>query len=240
MVYCLMSLTGLFPVNSYSFKRRSILEGLPSSDIALLTSDSKTVKYKKNEILFTEGEPAKCIYLILSGRVKKFKKTCHDREQIFYMASSGELIGFHALFSDGIFQDSASTIDECSICIISLKSFQAVLKKSPDLNGRLLHSMSHEYNVLMNLIMMLSTKSTRERLAIHLLLLYNNQGAELQSNGNYQINISRDILASLVGTVRENIVRLLAEFIELGLIKKEGRKLEIINLPQLIRLANCS
>lgn len=234
-----MSLSAIFPIYDYSFKRRSLLEGLPALDIELLTAQSKTIKVKKHAVIFNEGQTASNIYLVLSGKVKKLKKTTNNREQIFYIAGSGELIGYHALYTNGIYHDSAVALEDCSLRILGLQSFQTALKNSTSLNQRLLTSMTHEYNVLMNQILLFSSKTTRERLAIHIILLYNNNEPVLQANGNYQINVSRETLASLVGTVRENIVRLLAEFIESGILKKNGRNLEIINLPQLLKIANC-
>ena len=53
-----------------------------------------------------------------------------------------------------------------------------------------------------------------------------------------EINMSRDDLASLVGTARENVVRVLGEFKEKGIIKTQGRKIIVQDVKQLIGIAN--
>jgi CRP-like cAMP-binding protein len=52
------------------------------------------------------------------------------------------------------------------------------------------------------------------------------------------INISRDDLASIVGTARETAVRILTEFKEAGIVETKGRKIIVHDVNQLIKIAN--
>jgi CRP-like cAMP-binding protein len=53
-----------------------------------------------------------------------------------------------------------------------------------------------------------------------------------------EINMSRDDLANLVGTARENVVRMLSEFKEEGSVETKGRKIIVLDVKKLIRIAN--
>jgi CRP-like cAMP-binding protein len=53
-----------------------------------------------------------------------------------------------------------------------------------------------------------------------------------------EINMSREDLANLVGTTRENIVRILGEFKETGILETKGRKIIVQNVVALINIAN--
>ena len=53
-----------------------------------------------------------------------------------------------------------------------------------------------------------------------------------------EINMSRDDLASLAGTARENVVRVLSEFKEAGIVETKGRKIVITDINKLIALAD--
>jgi CRP-like cAMP-binding protein len=53
-----------------------------------------------------------------------------------------------------------------------------------------------------------------------------------------EISLSRDDLAGLTGTVRENVVRVLREFKEKGILRTQGRKIIIDDVRQLIEIAN--
>ena len=53
-----------------------------------------------------------------------------------------------------------------------------------------------------------------------------------------EIDMSRDDLASLVGTARENIVRILKEFKEDEILETRGRKILIKNVDKLLKISN--
>jgi CRP-like cAMP-binding protein len=79
--------------------------------------------------------------------------------------------------------------------------------------------------------------SVRQRLALQLLLLKEKLYSP-ESNTKTQINISRDDLAALVGTAKENLVRLLHEFKLLNIIAVNGRSIVINNVKELIKESN--
>jgi CRP-like cAMP-binding protein len=82
----------------------------------------------------------------------------------------------------------------------------------------------------------IAQKTVRERLAEILLLLKEN--FELDADKTLQISLTREELANTVGTATESIIRLLSEFKTDKLIDLQGRKIKIINLPGLTKVAN--
>jgi CRP-like cAMP-binding protein len=84
----------------------------------------------------------------------------------------------------------------------------------------------------------LAHKTVRERLALQLVVIrekYKVSGAE---GGPIEVNISREDLANLVGTVRENVVRILTEFKEDDILETKGRKIIIKDVNKLVQIAN--
>jgi CRP-like cAMP-binding protein len=53
-----------------------------------------------------------------------------------------------------------------------------------------------------------------------------------------EINMSRDDLASLVGTARENVIRVLSDFKDEGIVETKGRKIIVKDVNKLISIAN--
>src|SRR5690606_39637363 len=109
---------------------------------------------------------------------------------------------------------------------------------SSDLNKRLLKTLSHEFTVLANNLTIFSQKSVRERLALQLIVIREKYKVGLQSGTAIEINMSRTDLANLVGTTRENIVRILTEFKENSILETNGRKIIIHDIKKLIQIAN--
>ena len=82
----------------------------------------------------------------------------------------------------------------------------------------------------------MAQKSVRERLAETLIMLKNN--FRLDSNDYLQISLSREEIANIVGTAPESVIRLLSEFRNDKLIALTGKKIRIINIPGLLKIAN--
>jgi len=219
-------------------KTDQILKGLNREEQDLLMGSGVTHLYKKGEIIFREGGIPTGIFYINTGRVKKYKATVKGGEQIFYICTEGELLGYHALLSEEHYPDSAATIEDSEITFIPKESFLQVLRNSTALSNTLLKALGHEFSIFINNITNLATKTVRERLAYSLLILDEKFKASGRSNIPGEINMSRTDLANMVGTAKETLVRLLQEFKIAGYIKKTDKTIVILNRKGIIREAN--
>lgn len=233
-----MSIRDLFPIDSWDFKSESILADLPPDVYDLLTAHMSEQAYKKNEILFREGTYPAGIFYITNGKVKKFKVDHEGKEQIVYLANTGQLIGYHAVLSEDRYPDSAAVIEESTIAFIPREDFLNTLDRSPVLNNRLLKTLSHEFAVLANSLTMFARKTVRERLALQLIVVREKYKVNYVEGTSIEINISREDLASMVGTARENVVRVLMEFKDADILETKGRKIIIKDVNALIAIAN--
>ncbi|TDW96839.1 Crp/Fnr family transcriptional regulator [Dinghuibacter silviterrae] len=232
-----MSIKGIFPIDNWDFKSQSILSGLPEEDLDMLMERSTTHTYKKGDTIFREGSFPSSIFFIATGKVKKFKTDKAGREQIIYVANTGELIGYHAVLSEGRYPDSAATLEESTLTVVEREDFLHTLRHSPTLNHRLLQNLSHEFSVLINNLTLFARRSVRERLALQLVVLREKYKINFEPGTPVEINLSREDLASLAGTTRENVVRILTEFKEEGLLQTKGRKIVVLDVRGLIGVA---
>lgn len=227
-----------FPFEDFQFKSDSIFDGLTDDDLSFLKQNMVTHKYKNGEILFREGGYPTGIYYIKSGKVKKYKTDKEGKEQIFYICTKEEILGYHALISGEKYIDTASTIEESEISFIPKDDFLKVVQLSSILSNRLLKVMSHEFSVLVNVLTVHSQKTVRQRLALSLLILRDKFKRETIENKPVELDLSRDDLSKFVGTARETLVRLLRDFKEEGLIEVNGRVIVLINALELTKIAN--
>jgi len=234
-----MSIEGIFPIGKWDFESESIFADLPSEDLDLLLTNRSELSYKKGETIFREGAYPAGIFYIRKGKVKKYKVDREGREQIIYVANSGEILGYHAILSSDNHTDSASALEESILLFIPREDFLIALDQSAVLSRRLLKTLSHEFAVLSNNLAMFSQKSVRERLALQLVVVREKYKDGCPPGAPVEINMSRDDLASLVGTVRENVVRILAEFKADEIVETRGRKIIVLDIKKLIKIANC-
>jgi len=233
-----MSIKGIFPIDKWDFKSESVFTDLPLDDLELLTANKTEQVYKKGEIIFREGGYPAGIFYITDGKVKKYKLDNDGKEQIIYVANTGELLGYHAILSGDRYPDSAAALEESRIAFIPKEDFLDTLQISDVLSRRLLKTLSHEFAVLANSLTLFSQKSVRERLALQLIVLREKYKVNFQPGMPVEINMSRDDLASLVGTARENVVRVLSEFKNVNIVETKGRKIIVQDVNKLIVIAN--
>jgi CRP-like cAMP-binding protein len=233
-----MSINGIFPMDKWNFKSHSILADLPSHEAEIITAHMHHQIYHKGEIIFREGAVPSGIFFIRKGRVKKYKIDTHGSEQIIYVANTGELIGYHALLSEERYPDSATALEESIIAFVPKEDFLQVLSTSKVLSQRLLKLLSHEFTVFANSVTLFARRSVRERLATQLVVMREKYKENYEPGMDVEINLSRDDLASMVGTARENVVRILKEFKEDGSIQTRGRKIVVKDVHKLLKIAD--
>jgi CRP-like cAMP-binding protein len=233
-----MSIQGLFPIEKWDFKSKSILADLPARDLQVLMARKLEQVCKKGEILFKENAYPSGIYYLTSGKAKKYKQDKDGRKQIIYVANSGELLGYHAILSGDNYPDSAAVLEDSHVVFIPKEDFIEAVRLSDVLSRRLLNTLSHEFVVLTNSLALFAQKSVRERLALQLVVVREKYKEDFEPGEPVEINLSRDDLASLAGTARENVVRTLSDFKNEGILETRGRKIIVLDIKRLIEAAN--
>jgi len=229
-----MSLEGIFPIEKWYFKSEFIFADLPRQELNMLMKNMSREHYAKGQNIFREGGNPSGIYYISEGKAKKYKVDREGREQIIYVANKGELIGYHALLAQERYPDSASALENSKIDFIPKEDFLAVLNTSKILSNRLLKCLSHEFAVFANNLALFGQRNVRERFATQLILMREKYKKNFSPGMEVEINLSREDWASLVGTARENIVRILKEFKEEGILRTNGTTIIIMDISKLL------
>ncbi len=233
-----MSLSGIFPIDRWNFTTQSTLNVLSEEDYADLVAHQSELKYHKGDVIFREGAVPSGIFLIRNGKIKKYKVDSLSKEQIIYVAGPGELIGYHAVLSEERYPDSAAAIEDSTVSFIPQDDFMRILHRSPAFNSRLLKALSHEFTVLVNSISVIAQRTAPERLAIALIVLREKYKEEFADEKDIILNISRMDLANMAGIAQENVIRLLKEFKEEGIVETDGRKIWVRDIKRLVKKSN--
>jgi CRP-like cAMP-binding protein len=222
----------------FIFKSDSVFVRLPEKVKDEFFNQMTVKHFKKGQNIFLEGSFAAGIFFIKNGKVKKYKSLNGGKEQIIYLCSEGELLGYAAFLSEERYPDSAATLTDCSIGFISKEKLDVLLEQYEELSKMLMKNLSHEFGVLINFIATFTQKSVRERVALTLLILHEKFNDNLNDNGEVQIELTREDFANIVGTAVETLVRLLHDFKDECLIITQGRKIIIKDKPKLLEIAD--
>lgn len=224
----------MLSINNFDFESDKILSSLLKVEQDQFLSKAERLIFKKKKLLFYNGGIPTGVFLVKKGRAKIYKTGVEGRDQIFYIYKEGDLFGYHALLCNEKYEDSCEALEDCEIWFVSKSDFQHLMVKIPKLKMLLIQNMSHEFGVLVNTITILAQKTVRERLALYLLVL--NERYDMV-NGKTQINLPREDLANIIGTVRESLGRLLKEFKDSNLICINNKSIEILNFEGMAKIA---
>ncbi|UCG53465.1 MAG: Crp/Fnr family transcriptional regulator [Candidatus Latescibacterota bacterium] len=216
----------------------SILRDLDDYALDTLDSTKACYVYKKGQVIFTEGIPPTGLFCIHKGKVKVYKTGDEGREKIMRLAGDGDVIGYRSLISGEPATVSAAALEESVICCIPQETFFKLLRANGSFSMRIIKLLSGELDRAEEEIVHLAQKPVRERLAEALLLLKETYGTEDGDSSALNVRLSREELASMVGTAIETLVRTIAEFKRERLITTEKKKIRILDLPGLIRVGN--
>ncbi len=222
--------------NQFGFKNDDLLAGLSSKVCQLLTANSEIQCFKAGDVIFKEGDQPTGIHRVKSGKVKKLTTTNFGAQHIFYVCTEQDYFGYHAILSEEVYPDSAAALTDVELEFIPEKDFKKAVNSCHVLSQRLLKSLSHEFGVFIKTTKLLAKHTVRERAALNLLIL---EGKfENGTTQETEIIIQREDLASMVGTAKESVVRMLKDFKEEQLITTQRSSIFIRDYAGLVKVAN--
>src|ERR1700677_1876904 len=180
--------------------------------------------YSKNEIVYTQGDPANSVFYIHKGKVKVTVVSKRGKEAVVAIRGPDEFCGEGALTGKPLRLANVTTISTCEIIRIEKKTMARLLHEAPEFGAYFLgHLLKRTARVEADLVDQLFN-SSEMRLARALLLLAN-YGNDLGLEP-LPVTVNQDTLAALIGTTRSRVNFFMNKFRKLGLIKYNG-KLEV-------------
>ncbi len=205
--------------------------------VAEIAEAKQCAVYRKGQVIFQEGAHPYGIYSINTGKVKLSHSGDEGKEQIIRLVKPGDLIGYKALISNEPYTATATVLEDSAVCFIPRDVFLDILQKDTALSLHMMQILTSELRKAEQKITHLAQKPVRERLAETLLTLKETYGLEADDQ-TINVTLSREEIANLVGTATESAIRLLSEFKKEKVIDLSGKKIRILRLQQLIRMAN--
>ncbi len=207
-----------------------------TKDELIRISACKTSKViKKGEILFNEGEYINGVFCIKDGVCKVTKMSDNGRDQIIKLVKKGDLLGERSLISEEAANLRATALNDLEVCFIPKEEIVKDLKQNNNFTMSMLKELAVSLREADDVIVDMAQKTVKQRLAETLLYLHNNYTKT--ENGALEIQLSRDDIASIIGTATESAIRLLSSFKKDELIKLKGKDIFILNPEKLKKIA---
>lgn len=189
--------------------------------------------YRAGRIIFFENEPGEAVFFLKSGRIKVSKGDDDGREQILHFVHPGEMFAEVVLFGDSSYPATAEVIEDAEVQLIRNRDMEQLVMEYPDIALGFLRTMSRRLRFAQRQINELALMSTTRRMASMLLYLGAEQGMEIDRGIRIDISLTKQDLASLIGTSRETANRILSDFRKQKVIEVNKQDIVILNKEKL-------
>jgi CRP/FNR family transcriptional regulator len=215
-------------VDAKILRQMKNLAGFSETHLKKLATNLSVVSAAKNQIVFDQGDDANLVYLLLSGVAKLSYLGDHERQTIVSLVPAGEFFGLDSLIPQTLHPFRCEAFEDCAIGRIKPKIFIELLsgaKYEAFLRGHVafFHPVRAAYIHCIRGIGV----DVRTRLAMELLNLADRFGTANPRGISIALNLSHELLASLVGASRQHVTEYLNEFDRERMIFRDRRRIII-------------
>ena len=176
--------------------------------------------YRKDKIVYRQGDPADSVFYIQSGKIKKTVISEQGKEAVVALLGPGDFFGEGCLTGQSLRLATVVAMTNCVIVRISKTDITRVIHEEPAFAELFIaHLLARNSRVEEDLVDQLFN-SSEKRLA-RILLLLANFGKESRPEPVIA-KISQETLAEMIGTTRSRVSFFMNKFRELGLINYNG------------------
>jgi len=207
--------------------------GLNETEMRALEGTIKSRrKLKKGDYLYRAGDSFRALFAIRSGSTKTYETSADGNVQITAFHLPGELLGMDAISTEKHPCDVVA-LEGSEICELPFDKLEVLARELPGLQHQLFRIMSREIMQEEALLLMLGRMKAEERLATFLLSISKRYKKLGFSPVDLRLPMSRQDLGDYLGLALETVSRLFSRFQEDGLIRVQGRQVQILSMDGL-------
>ena len=213
--------------------KSSIVSILNEDELEVLEKGCLQTEFQRGELIFKEGSPANHIIYIREGFAKLSKRGLGGKDYILNISKAGAYLGINNLNKKAKqYSNSATALTTTKVCFIDIDEFAILLKRNGSFATEVIYYIVDDemnyYDRLINNVQ----QQVPGRLADTLLYFR----YQVYGENPFKLNITKVELASLIGTSRESVTRLLKEFQETGIISMDKNTVTILDESKLLEI----
>jgi len=210
-----------------SLKNIKLFSDLPDELLQWIRVETSWREFKKGEYLFSEGEPARRMFVIAEGRVKVVKEFASGKNAIMGMFGPGSVVAEAAVIDGLGYPASAIAMEKTIAGAIPAPVMLEAIKKAPELSLKIIEGLGSKLRELTANMGSISTQKVEKRLARFLYKLSQEIGELCEDGTLLTLPMTRRDLAEIIGTSFEVVERALKKMRENEIIAVESKKILI-------------
>lgn len=198
---------------------------------------SKKKTFQKGEIIFHEDAPAFGLYYQLEGCTKIYTTNHDGKEIILRLIKKNEFFGHGCLFGRDCHTYSAKSLQTSDCYFFERINFENSLRATPQLTHIFLKELGTELNLYQKKCTELIKKNVRERLASYFQYMIEHHSEDHACGTKINLQLTRDEIASIIGSASETVIRFISEFKELGVVTEREKFFHILDTEKLSKMS---
>jgi len=211
---------------------------LNPEELNIINNITRVKKFKKDEIIFFEGEIGNYIYIIKSGKVKMLKMNQNGDEQILNIFKNDDILAEVILFDKENYPATAIALTEVELYSINSKKLSKIFLNHPQITVKVMKVMSSRLRRAQQNIRDFGLKDSKSRLASLLYHLAERHGDRKENEISISLFLTQKELANMIGTTRETVSRSLKNIEKQNIISTSRKEIVINDLEKLKALMN--
>ena len=209
-----------------------------SLDLQLLTREIHASKinylnsvHGRGKVLFAEGEPARGVYILRSGRAAVSISSSEGRIVILRMAQTGDMLGLNSVLRGFAYDTTVKTVGPCRADFLPRADLLELMGASPAGTQAIMKLLSQELTELTARTRLLLLPQTASAKLAKLLMDWSNQ------SGRVDRVFTHEEIAQMICSSRETVTRLLANMSRRNLIRITPDSILISDYAGLVRMS---
>ncbi len=209
-------------------------EALSFLDFENYDAEKKNQNLPKKALIYHEGDTPNRLYYLVRGKVKTYHTNREGKYFITAFVKPGEFFGFVDVLENQAYRESAEALEDVQILSIPVRDFKDKLTQNIHIEIHFRKALTGYLLTNEAILFSMAYQSLRKRVAQALTELVKTYGAS--TDGPVTMRLSREDLASRVGTATESVIRTLSDFKKEGLMDVKGGEMTILKPNELANL----
>src|SRR5579863_3215734 len=213
-----------------------LCNGLSHDDVMKIASCARPKTFARDETLFIQGEPARCLVLIRTGAVKITQISSSGNEVILWMYGRGNVLGVLSDPKGDTHPSSARAMEPTTALVWECATLQNLMDVCPRIRQNLSMVLMSRLHELEERFREVATEKVPRRLALALMRLSKHVGKTVHDG--VEVSLSREELAQMTGTTLFTISRILSQWSRENFVSSR-RESVLLRDPSRLELAGC-
>jgi CRP/FNR family cyclic AMP-dependent transcriptional regulator len=210
---------------------------LPREAVKRLSEITSSSAYPKGATLFVEGQTARGVYIVCTGRVKLSTASLDGKTLIVRISEPGEMLGMPGTVTGKPYELTAEVIEPTQLKFVARADFLRFLKENGDVALRVAQLLGETYHSAIAEMRTIGlSHSAGEKLARFVLDWVAHHGGEAEA-AKAKLTLTHEEIAEIIGASRETVTRAFSELKKKQLILVKGSTITVKDRPALERLA---